>query len=280
MIEFWDEMSTKEEVDKDDEYINRQLRWREIERNLEGVHTILDIGAATGAFSIPLAKMGYDVTHFDISNKMIDVAKNKAKGLDNITFIQGNAKDLSMFADRHFDLVLNLDGAISFSGIDADIVISESCRVSKNKLLVSVSNKGCMVATWLNFSINQHKSITPAVYEMMKNGYWNLDQFDTNKAIAENYFPIESFKAYTPQELKRTLEENKMKVQFSRSIGSLSHLYLLHLYRQKPNEAKSSNIDNSEQFIDLCEKFDIEIMPNGPGSFRRAGVIALAEKLK
>ena len=58
MKEFWDNISTKEELDKDDEYINRQLRWREIKRNLNGVKTILDIGAATGAFSIPLAKMG------------------------------------------------------------------------------------------------------------------------------------------------------------------------------------------------------------------------------
>lgn len=278
MIEFWDKISIREEMDIDDEYINRQLRWREIERNLNGVKTILDIGAVTGAFSIPLAKMGYDVTHFDLSNKMIDVAKDKAKGLDNITFIQGNASDMSMFADGHFDLVLNLDGAISFSGKDADKVIAESCRVTKNKLLVSVSNKACMIATWLNFSINQYDSITPAVYEMLENGYWDINQFDTNKEIGENFFPIESFKAFSPEELKTKLEENKMEVRFSRSLGSLSHLYLLHLYRQKPNELQSSNIDSSEEFIDLCEKFDIDVMPNGPGSFRRAGVIALAER--
>lgn len=278
MKEFWDSMATKEEIDIDDEYINRQLRWREIKRNLNGVKTILDIGAATGSFSIPLAKMGYDVTHFDLSDKMIDVAKEKGKGLNNITFIQGDAKDLSMFMDRQFDLVLNLDGAISFSGRDAEKVISESSRVTKNKMLISVSNKACMVATWLNFSLSQFKELTPAVYEMMNNGYWDVDQFDENREIADNFFPVESFKAYTPNELKTELEKNNMKVLFSRSLGSLSHLYLLHLYRQFPNEKQSNNFNTSEDFIDLCEKFDIEIMPNGPGSFRRAGVIALAER--
>lgn len=278
MKEFWDNISTKEELDKDDEYINRQLRWREIKRNLNGVKTILDIGAATGSFSIPLAKMGYDVTHFDLSDKMIDVAKEKAKGINNIAFIQGNAKDLSIFNDRQFDFVLNLDGAISFSGTDAEKVISESSRVTRNKMLISASNKGCMVATWLNFSLNQYKELTPAVYEMMNHGYWNVNQYAENKEIAEKFFPVDSFKAYTPNELKKELEKNNMKVLFSRSLGSLSHLYLLHLYRQFPNEKQSNNMNTSEDFINACEKFDIEIMPNGPGSFRRAGVIALAER--
>ena len=173
-----------------------------------------------------------------------------------------------MFPDKHFDLVLNLDGAISFSGRDADKVISESSRVTKNKLLVSVSNKGCMVATWLNYSFNQHNKLAPSVYEMMNNGYWDINQYDTNEDIAENLFPIESFKAYTPEELKTELEKNKMIVMFSRSLGSLSHLYLIHLYRQKPNEMQSKNIDNSKEFIDLCEKFDIEIMPMVTGMDR------------
>lgn len=31
------------------------------------------------------------------------------------------------------------------------------------------------------------------------------------------------------------------------------------------------------QFIDLCEQYDEEIMPDGPGSFRRSGIIAVAE---
>ena len=55
--EFWDKVSTVEENDYDDEKVNRLLRWKAINENLGGVRTILDIGAATGAFSIPLSKM-------------------------------------------------------------------------------------------------------------------------------------------------------------------------------------------------------------------------------
>ena len=56
--QFWDAVSPTEETDYDDEKIHRLLRWKALENHLEGVTSILDIGAATGAFSIPLAKMG------------------------------------------------------------------------------------------------------------------------------------------------------------------------------------------------------------------------------
>ncbi len=33
-----------------------------------------------------------------------------------------------------------------------------------------------------------------------------------------------------------------------------------------------------ESFLDLCERFDREIMPDGPGTRQRAGVIVAAER--
>lgn len=78
---FWDEMSKTEEVDYDDEMINRLLRLKAIQSHLSGVHKILDVGAATGAYSIPLARMGFDVVHLDLSDEMIKAAKDKAIGL-------------------------------------------------------------------------------------------------------------------------------------------------------------------------------------------------------
>lgn len=129
--EFWDKVSTVEENDYDDEKVNRLLRWKAINETLGGVRTILDIGAATGAFSIPLSKMGYEVTHFDLSQDMINKAILKSKDMDNIKFVKGNAVDLSLFEEDEFDLVLCFDGAISFSGKNSNKVIKESCRVGK-----------------------------------------------------------------------------------------------------------------------------------------------------
>ncbi|MGP0583487.1 class I SAM-dependent methyltransferase [Paenibacillus timonensis] len=274
IVEWWNNISYLEEIDKDDEYINRLLRWKEIRRHLDGVSTILDIGGATGAFSIPLAKEGFEVTHVDISPSMLDLARQKAKGMSNIHFIEANAAHLDMFQDAQFDLVLNMDGAISFSGNHASKVISESCRVAKQKLIVTVSNTACMIATWINYSLQSTGKLTPAVFEMLENGYWDKQQFPENEELN---CTMPMFKAYSPKEIEEELRTNGMEVKTARSLGTLSHLYLLHL--------RNSNVTLDEmesetliQFIDLCERYDIEIMPNGPGSFRRSGIIAVAEK--
>ncbi|WBW95805.1 class I SAM-dependent methyltransferase [Oceanirhabdus sp. W0125-5] len=280
ITDWWDRMSSVEEVDYDDEYVNRQLRWREILRNLKGIKTILDVGGATGVFSIPLAKAGFKVTHLDISDKMLKTAKNKADklGINNITFIKGDASDLNMFKDGEFDLVLNQDGPISFSGVKASKVIGESCRVTKKRLIVSVSNKACMTATWLNYSMKTLKDMSPSVVEMMDNGMWEMDKYHNG----EDLCTINELKAFSCNELKDELEKNGMKVSAVRSIGSLTHMYLIHLYRQhSANEVKKmmDKLSKKEEFIELCERYDIEVMPDGPGSFRRAGIIGVCEKI-
>src|SRR5687767_4116500 len=125
--ELWDGNAQREEEWLSRPSINRILRWREIERNLEGVKTILDVGGGTGAFSIPLARLGFSVTHVDLSPAMIEIARQKADDLKNIRFVEANAIDLSQFPDCAFDLVINMDGPISFSGADAEKIIVESC---------------------------------------------------------------------------------------------------------------------------------------------------------
>lgn len=174
--EFWNIISEIEEVDYDDEMINRLLRFKAIQSHLHNVKRILDIGAATGAFSIPLAKMGYDVVHLDLSDEMIRIAKENAEGLDNIEFIKRNAVNLDIFETDEFDLVLCFDGAVSFSGRRAGDVISEACRVGK-KVMMSVSSKACMTATWLNYSMTKLGRIHPSVKAMMTEGYFNKVRF-------------------------------------------------------------------------------------------------------
>lgn len=56
---FWDEISQVEEVDYDDEMINRLLRFKSIQCHLSGVHKILDVGAATGAFFYSVGTNGF-----------------------------------------------------------------------------------------------------------------------------------------------------------------------------------------------------------------------------
>lgn len=72
-----------------------------------------------------------------------------------------------------------------------------------------------------------------------------------------------------------------MNVIECRSIGSLTHLYLMHLYRQSSAEAvheKINAVSMDAEFLEICDYYDKNIMPNGMGSFRRAGIFAIAEK--
>lgn len=274
---FWDEISKSEEIDRNDERINRLLRFKAIQGQLSGVRRILDVGAATGAFSIPLAQMGYEVVHLDLSDEMLRIAKEKAAGIPNIRFIKQDASDLSRFETNAFDLVLCFDGAISFSGANSGRVISEICRVGK-RVMISVSNKSCMTATWLNYSLSKFDSIHPSVMDMMVTGYFSKANYDD----AEELTGISELKAYDPDELSEILRANSMKVLECRSIGSLTHLYLMHLYRQYPSEIvheKINAVSDDPQFLELCDYFDKHVMPSGMGSFDRAGLFAIAEKV-
>ncbi len=64
---------------------------------------ILDVGAATGRYSVPLAEEGYDVTAVELVKH--NLARLKAKG-SSVKAYQGNAMKLKRFEDNSFDMVL------------------------------------------------------------------------------------------------------------------------------------------------------------------------------
>lgn len=257
---FWDAVVPDEELDHDDERVNRALRWRELERHLGGVKTILDVGAGTGAFSIPLAERGFAVTHVDVSPAMIGAARTKST---LPRYVEASAADLGRFADREFDLVLNMDGAISFAGAGWARVLAESCRVGRT-LLTTVSHRGCMTATWLKYSLRASGRILPAVAEMLRKGTWDKDQFPENAEIYPAVCDIPHLKAFTREEFMGALAENGMTVLAARSLGSLTHLMLPH----------AVDVGVLAGVEDLCEEYDLALP--GPGSFRRAGLLAVA----
>jgi SAM-dependent methyltransferase len=273
--EWWNAKALKEEQDMADEAVNRALRWREIERHLEGVKTILDVGAGTGVFSIPLAQRGYSVTHLDLSPSMLEIARQKAQDLKGIRFVEGNAVDLSRFPDRSFDLVLNMDGAISFCGSEAEKAISESCRVAKRKLILTVSHRAWMIPVWVSSSLDAGRCFARAVYTMLDSGEWNQEQFPENpmlaKGLTQGYFG--AFRAFLPSEVSVLLERAGMRVLRVGGIGSLANLC-----GKDTVERVLTDANLFQEFLELCERFDKEVLPYGPGTRQRAGLICVAEQ--
>lgn len=127
-----------------DDIVQKSHIEKELLSNLDGVKTVFDGGAGCGRFSILLAKHGCEVTHFDISQPMIDKAKELAEKegvLDKITFVKGALEDLSGFQDKSFDMVISFDAPISYTYPNQEKVIGELVRICRKRIIISVSSR-------------------------------------------------------------------------------------------------------------------------------------------
>jgi len=106
---FYDNNVHKENDRLERHPVERDITWRYLESYLPPTGKILDIGAGTGAYSIPLAERGYSVTVVDLSTALIDKCKERAKETplqDKLAFFVADARDLSETKDKDYDAVL------------------------------------------------------------------------------------------------------------------------------------------------------------------------------
>lgn len=75
-----------------------------IEKYLKGGDKILDIGAGAGEYSLYFARKGYEVSALELADANIAAFKKKLTADDKIDLVQGNALDLSRYADKSFDM--------------------------------------------------------------------------------------------------------------------------------------------------------------------------------
>ena len=138
------ELESRREATYMDDIIQKDHIQRKLLEHLDGIHTVFDGGAGCGRFSILLAKQGCRVTHFDISQPMIDKARELAEmeGVsDRIIFVKGALEDLSAFHDKEFDLVMSFDAPISYTYPNQNRVIGELVRIAGKRIAFSVSSR-------------------------------------------------------------------------------------------------------------------------------------------
>jgi len=130
---------------------------RYIQKFLKPGAKILEIGAATGRYSIALAKMGYDVVAVDLTPKHIEIMKHKSRRLKNLQCMVADALDLSMFKNNSFDMVLNLGPMYHlFNSKDKNQAIKETLRVAKKNgvcMFAYISNASMMT----QYGLRHHK---------------------------------------------------------------------------------------------------------------------------
>ena len=92
-----------------------------------------------------------------------------------------------------------------------------------------------------------------------------------SRGCTQDYFG--AFQAFLPSELRALLEQAGMRVLRCGGLGSLANFI-----GEKALGRATQNETLIKEFLDLCERFDREIMPQGPGTTQRAGLIAVAKR--
>ncbi|MBR2718696.1 MAG: methyltransferase domain-containing protein [Clostridia bacterium] len=105
---------------------------RYIEKYLRPGMRVVEIGAGTGRYSHTLAQQGYQVDAVELIQHNIDVFNANTRKGEKITIRQGNAMDLSVFADETYDITLLLGPMYHlFTEEEQKQALCEAIRVTK-----------------------------------------------------------------------------------------------------------------------------------------------------
>ena len=141
---------------------------------------ILDIGAATGGYSIPLASEGYDVTAVELVRHNLGILKKKC---GTVHAYQGNACNLKRFSDNTFDLTL-LFGPMYHLHNEEDKLkaLREAKRVTRENGIILVA-----------YIMNEYSFITYAIKEKHILEALESGMLDENYHCTDKANPLYSF---------------------------------------------------------------------------------------
>lgn len=274
--QYWDKKSKLEptrEKQNPSKQVHTDLLWREINRCIANRKKleILDVGAGTGRFSIPLAQRGYVVTHLDISEKMIEITKEIAnkQDLQNMIFVQQDFCEGLQYEENVFDLVLCLDSPLSYCYKNYEMVIKDLIRVSKSKIILCVSNRyGIITEGGTDFDL-YHFGKLKTVKEVFETG--NLIVTDELRKLQHSLMP--SWHGFTPDELGILLEKNSCIIEKISAPGTLARFIKTELLTKLFKDRA-----NYKDFLDFEEKFDSVNSILGVGAIGAGGLLVTAEK--
>lgn len=133
---------------------------------------VLEVGAATGRYSHHIARMGYRVDAVELVQHNIEIFNANTQPGEDITITQGNAMELSMFADDTFDLTLVLGPMYHlFTAEDQRRALAEAIRVTKRGGVIFAAY--CM----LDASLLRDCFARGLLYELIRDGRIDLNDF-------------------------------------------------------------------------------------------------------
>lgn len=118
----YDRDADKEHARLERHQLEYDLTWRYLERYLPTHGAVLEIGAATGRYTLELARRGYPVTAVDLSEVQLERCRLQlaSAGLEKqVHLVVGDARSLEAVPVREFDAVL-LMGPLYHLVLEAD----------------------------------------------------------------------------------------------------------------------------------------------------------------
>jgi SAM-dependent methyltransferase len=152
-VELFENYANKYEQESFTKGTITEVDFLEQELGFDKTKRILDIGCGTGRHTIELAKRGYSVCGIDLSEQMLDKARENSKEAKvNVDFIQADARTFSFPAE--FDLAIMLcEGG--FSLMETDMM---NFQILKNAA-EALKSGGKFIFTCLNALFPLHNSI-------------------------------------------------------------------------------------------------------------------------
>lgn len=266
---YWNRWARREERRERDpeKRVHTALVWRTIQRHLPGVKTVLDVGAGPGRFSLPLARMGLEVTHLDLSPRMVVLAQRRARreGL-KLAFAVGKVEELP-WPEKSFDLVLCLDAPVSYAS-SCQKALRELARVTAQYLILSVVNRLGQVPVGIKLESRWRRDLSFS-RSFLTSGDWQPPDFLVRYPwIRDLVFP--PLHAFTPTELRTKLEEAGLELVEMAATGTLARLVgrgtLKRILR---------NPRLREEFLGLSEAVEREPFLWGVGAEGASGLLAV-----
>jgi ubiquinone/menaquinone biosynthesis C-methylase UbiE len=162
---------------------------------------VLEIGCGIGTDTINFARHGAEVTAVDLTEKSLEVARQRAKvfGLDDrIWFLQANAEELSSYVPANsYDLVYSF-GVIHHTPHPERVLEQIRRFVSPGSTLkIMVYNKWSWKVIWILLAYG-------------KGQFWKLKQLIAEYSEAQTGCPVTY--SYTPAEGRKLLEDHGFSV--------------------------------------------------------------------
>lgn len=225
-----------QDVDYEDWYLYIENLFRKFNKK---PHNILEMACGTGNLSYYLAKSGYNLTCFDLSNDMLSMAYNKLGNFKNVKILNQNMIDFNI--NKEFDAIISICDSINYILDEKDLL------QTFNNVRRHLSKDGIFI-----FDINSHYKLKHIIgnntfIEEGEDVYYIWQNFFQDKEnIAEFY--ITFFTKDVDGKYIRFEEEHMERAYYIEEILQLlktSNFNEIHLYGdlsfEKPQE-KSERI--------------------------------------